>query len=119
MARPASRDDRRVDGQRHVGHGLDQLDGPGQQGRLVGQRDAGVDVQHVGAGLDLGDCVGLYPAEVAGLHLLCEELSARGVDALADHYEGPAEADGHLAGGRAEDRVGHLCDGSLVRDRRR
>ena len=29
--------------------------GPGEQRRLVGERDAGVDVEHVGAGRDLGE----------------------------------------------------------------
>ena len=101
-------DDRRVDGQRNVGHGLDQLDGPGQQGGLVGQRDAGVDVQHQCACLDLGDGIRLHPAEVASLHLLGEKPAASGVDPLADHDERPSEADCHFTRGGTEDRVGHL-----------
>ena len=48
-------DDRRVDRQGQVRQRLDQLDGAGQDRRLVGQRDPGVDVEHVGAGLDLGE----------------------------------------------------------------
>ena len=78
-----------------------------QQRRLVGERDAGVDVEHVGAGLDLGDGVGLDAAEVAGLHLLGEQLAAGRVDPLADHHERAAEPDHHLPGRRAQDGVGH------------
>ena len=103
-------DDRRVDGQRHVGDALHELDGPGQQRRLVGQGDAGVDVEHVRTGSHLGQRVGLDAAEVAVLHLLREQLATGGVDALADHHEGPVEADHDFLGGRADDGVGH--DGS-------
>ena len=90
-------DDRRVDRDRHVGDGLHQGDGSGQHRRLVGERDAGVDVEHVCAGFDLGDRVGFDPAEVAVLHLLGQQLAAGRVDALADHDEGTLEADHHLA----------------------
>ena len=106
-------DDRRVDRQRQVGQALDELDGLGQDRRLVGQRDAGVDVEHVGAGLDLGEDVALDPAEVAGLHLLGQELAAGRVDPLADDDERPVEADDDLAGRGAEDGVGH--DGGDLR----
>ena len=70
-------DDRGVDRQRHVDERLDELDRPRQDRRLVGERDARVHVEHVGARLDLGDRVALDAAEVAGLHLLGEELPAR------------------------------------------
>ena len=91
----------------HVGDGLHELHRPRQQCRLVGQRHAGVDVEHVGTGGDLGDGIGLDPAEVAALQLLGEELAPRRVDPLADHHERPVEADHHLPGGRAEDGLGH------------
>ena len=97
-------DDRRVDRQRHVGERLDELDGLGQDRRLVGQRDAGVDVEHVRAGLDLGERVALDPAEVAGLHLLGQQLAAGRVDALADDDERPVEADDDLARRRVDRR---------------
>ena len=90
-------DDRRVDRQRQVGERLDELDRRGQDRRLVGERDAGVDVEHVRAGLDLGEHVALDPAEVAGLHLLGEQLPAGRVDALADDHERPVVADDDLA----------------------
>jgi hypothetical protein len=92
-------DDRRVDRQRHRGDALHELDGAGEQRRLVGQRDARVDVEHVGPGLDLGDRIGLDPAEVARLHLGGEQLAAGRVDAFADHHERSVEAD-HDFGGR-------------------
>ena len=103
-------DDRRVDRQRQVGQALDELDGPGQDGRLVGQRDAGVDVEHVGAGLDLGEHVALDPAEVAGLHLLGQELAAGRVDPLADDHERAVEADDDLAR-RGADRMVSVMSG--------
>ena len=107
-------DDRRIDRQRQVGQGLDELDRLGQDRRLVGQRDAGVDVEHVGAGLDLGEGVALDAAEVAGLHLLGEELAAGRVDPLADDHERPVEADDDLARRGAEDGVGHVGEVSAV-----
>ena len=108
-------DDRRIDRQREVGQRLDELDRLGQDRRLVGQRDAGVDVEHVRAGLDLGDRVALDPREVAGLHLLREELAAGRVDALADDHERLVVADDDLAGRGADDGPGHAsgpCPGS-------
>ena len=101
--------DRRVDGERQVGQALDQPDGMGQHGRLVGQRDAGVDVEHVGPGRHLGDHVTLDAAEVAGLHLLGQQLAAGGVDPLADDHERLVVADDDLAGGRADDRARHAA----------
>ena len=75
--------------------------------RLVGQRDAGVDVQHVRAGCHLRQRVGLDAAEVAGRHLGGEDLAPGRIDALADHDEGPVEADDDFAGGGTDDGVGH------------
>ena len=100
-------DDRGVDRERQVGQRLDQLDGVGQDRGLVGERDAGVDVEHVGAGRDLGEDVALDPAEVAGLHLLGQRLATGRVDALADDDERAIEAEHDLAGGGAQDRLGH------------
>ena len=54
---------------------------------LVDQRDAGVDVEHVGAGRDLDLGVGHHGREVAALELLGELLAPRRVDALADDAE--------------------------------
>ena len=78
------RDDRGVDRQRHVGQRLHELDRLGQDARLVGERDAGVDVEHLRAGLDLGQRVGLDLAVVADRHLGGELLAAGRIDALAD-----------------------------------
>ena len=65
--------------------------------RLVGERNAGVDVEHVRAGGDLRQRVGLDAAEVARRHLRGEQLAPGGVDALADDDERPIEADDDLA----------------------
>jgi hypothetical protein len=90
-------DDRRIDRQREVGQRLDEPDRLGQDRRLIGKGDARVDVEHVGAGLDLGDRVALDPREVAGLHLLHEDPAAGRVDALADDHERLVVADHDLA----------------------
>ena len=80
----------------------DQLDGLRQQVGLVGERHAHVDVEHVGAALDLGLDVALDRREVAGAQLLLEDPAAGRVDALADDAEAVAVADHHLLGGAAE-----------------
>ena len=59
--------------------------------------------------------VALDAAEVAGAHLLGQQLATGRVDALADDDERPIEADDDLAGRRAEDGVGH--DGGDLRCR--
>ena len=107
-------DDRRIDRQRQVGQALDELDGLGQDRRLVGQRDAGVDVEHLGAGLDLGQDIALDAAEVAGLHLLGESLAAGRVDPFADDHERAVEADDDLARRGTEECVGHVGEVSAV-----
>ncbi len=107
-------DDRRIDRQRQVGQALDELDGLGQDRRLVGQRDAGVDVEHLGAGLDLGQDIALDAAEVAGLHLLGKSLAAGRVDPLADDHERAVEADDDLARRGTEEGVGHVGEVSAV-----
>ena len=107
-------DDRRVDRQRQVGQALDELDGLGQDRRLVGQRDPGVDVEHLGAGLDLREDVAFDAAEVARLHLFGQELAAGRVDPLADDHERSVEADDDLARVGAENGVGHVAEISDV-----
>ena len=99
--------DRRVDRQRQVGERLDELNCPGEDRRLVGERDAGIDVEHVRAGVDLGERIALDPAEVAVLHLLGEELPPGRVDPLADDHERPVIADHDLARRRSDDGAGH------------
>ena len=79
--------------ERHVGDRLHELDRVAQDGRLVGERDAGVDVEHLGAGLHLRDRVRDHGLEVAVLHLLGQLLAAGRVDALADDHERAVEPD--------------------------
>ena len=101
-------DDRGVDADRHVGEALHQLDRPGEQVGLVGERDAHVDVEHVGAALDLGLHVALDRGQVAGAQLLLEDPAAGRVDPLADQAEAPAVADDDVAAGAAEDGLERL-----------
>ena len=95
-------DDGRIDRQGDVGDRLHELHRPREQGGLVRQRNAGVDVEHVRAGLHLGPGIGLDAGEVVRRHLRREHLAAGGVDALADDDERPFEPDGDLAVRRAD-----------------
>jgi hypothetical protein len=61
----------------------------------------------VGAGLDLGPCIGFDPAEIARRHLGGEDLAAGRIDAFADDDERPVEADHDFLGRGADDGVGH------------
>ncbi len=72
---------------------MDDCDRFGQDRRLVGQGDAGVDVQHVGACLYLSDGVRSHPVVIAGGHLLGQQLASRWVDSLADNGERPVRPD--------------------------
>ena len=81
--------------------------GPGENRRLVRQRNARIDVEHVRAGFDLGARVRLDAAEVAGRHLGGEDLAPRRIDALADDDERAVEADDDFLGGGADNGIGH------------
>ena len=75
---------------------------------------AHVDVEDVGAALDLGLHVALDGGEVAGAQLLLEDPPSGGVDPLADQAEPLAVPDHDLLGGRPED--GLVCHaGTLLR----
>ena len=76
----------------------------GQQLGLVDQRDAGVDVEHVGAGLDLRGVSSCDRREVAALELLGELLAPGRVDALADDAERLVDADRDGLGPRSAGR---------------
>ena len=80
-------DHRRVDAERQVGQALHERDRLRHQLDLVGERVADVDVEHVGAALDLLRDVDLELREVAGLQLRLERLAPGRVDPLADHAE--------------------------------
>ena len=95
-------DDRAVDTQRHVGDRLHQLDRLGEDLRLVRQRDAGIDVEHLRARLDLRQGIGLDARVIAFLHLGSKQLAPGRIDALADHDEGLVEADHDFLGGGTE-----------------
>ena len=64
---------------------------------------AHVDVEHVGAALDLGLDVALDRRQVAGAQLLLEDPPPGRVDPLADQAERPVVADDDLAAGAAQD----------------
>ena len=80
-------DDRRVDAHRQVRVGLDRREHLLEQLGLVDERDAGVDVEDVGAGLGLRLGVDDDGRQVAAAQLLGEALAPRGVDALPDDAE--------------------------------
>ncbi len=110
-------DDRGVDADRQVADALHQLDCLGEQVGLVGQRHTHVDVQHVGAALDLGLDVTFDRAQVAGAQLLLEDPASGRVDPLADQAEPAAVTDHDLLRGRAEDGLERVGDhaGTLAR----
>ena len=93
QARLEGLDHRGVDADRQVDGVLDGGEHRLEQLGLVDQRDAGVDVEHVGAGLGLGQRVGGHGGEVAVAQFLGEDLAPGGVDALADDAEGLLGAD--------------------------
>ena len=95
-------DDGGINGERHVGDGLDELHSRRHDGRLVGEGDAGVNVEHVGAGLHLGYGVRDDAVVVAGGHLAGEGFAAGRVDALADNGEGAVGADNDGLGAGAD-----------------
>ena len=101
------RDDRGVDGERDVGDVLHELDRLREDGGLVRERDAGVDVEHLRTGLDLRDRVRDDRLEVPRRHLLRELLAPGRVDPLADDHERTREADDDLPRGARENGVGH------------
>ena len=75
--------------------------------RLVGERNAGVDVEHLRPRLDLGQRLGDDAAVVARRHFGREHLAAGRIDALADHHEAALEADDDFLGGGGDDGFGH------------
>jgi hypothetical protein len=98
-------DDRGIDAQWHIGNRLHQLNGFGKNARLISERDAGVDVEHVRPGFNLRHGVGLDAAVVAVFHFFGENFSARRVDALANNDKGLVEADVDFTSGRADGGV--------------
>ena len=100
-------DDRGIDRQRDLDRLLHELDAFGEDARLVGERNAGVDVEHLRARLDLGQRLGDDPAIVARRHFGRERLAPGRIDALADHDEAALEADDDFLGGGGDEGVGH------------
>ena len=82
---------------------LDQGDRLGQQVGLVGERHAHVDVEHVGAALDLGLHVALDRRQVAGAQLLLKDPPPRRVDPLTDQAERAVVSDDDLRARSAQD----------------
>ena len=100
-------DDRRVDRQGNVDGLLHQLDAFGEDARLVGERNAGVDVEHLRARLDLRERVGDDARIVALRHFRRQQLAPRRIDPLADHHEAAFEADDDFLFGGGDDGFGH------------
>ena len=97
---------------------LHELDRLREDCRLVRERDAGVDVEHLRARLDLRERVGDDGLVVARRHLLGELLAARRIDPLADDHERPVEADHDLLRRAREPRLGHYESLPSARTRR-
>ena len=83
-----------VDRQRHVDQPLHQLDHPAHQRRLglvgigVGvEHNAGVDVEHRGAGGDLGECIAFNCCEVTFVHFSSKFFAAGRIDAFTNYTE--------------------------------
>ena len=94
---------------------LDELEHLRQQLGLVDERDAGVDVEHVGARRDLRLGVDDHRREVARAQLLGELLAPGRVDPLADDAERLLGADDDGLGPPLQNRV-HAVSLSLGGD---
>ena len=111
-------DDRRVDREGHVGDRLDELDRVREDRGLVGERNARIDVEHLGARRHLGQRVRDDRLEVSGRHLRRERLAPGGVDPLTDHDERPVEAHHDVLRRRGQHGLGHPVSFPLARTRR-
>ncbi len=100
-------DDRGIDRERNVDRLLHQLDAFGEDPGLVGERNAGIDVEHLRPGLDLGQRLGDDPAVIARRHLGREQLAPGRIDPLADHDEAALKADDDFLGGGGDEGFGH------------
>ena len=94
--------------------GLDQLNAVSHHLRLgLFRLDAGnayVDIENVGARLNLGQGILDHAVEVAGLHFCGETLASGRVDALADDHKRLVRANGDGAGCGFDDGVhGETC----------
>ena len=85
---------------------------------LVGEGNAGVDVEHLRARLHLGERVRDDGVEVPCGHLGRQCLRPVGIDALADHHERALEPDHHLSRRRAQNRLAHPVSPPLARTSR-
>ena len=102
-------DDGTVDGERHICQALDQLDSLGEDARLIGERDTGIHVQHMGARRHLRESIGFDPAVIAVLHLLGQQFPPRRVDPLPDNYERSIEPDDNFLGRGGNEGVSHIA----------
>ena len=89
-------DDGAVDRERHGDIFLHELDAFGENARLVGQRNTGIDVKHLRARRDLRQRVIQHAGIIAARHFLGHDLAAGGIVALANHDETALIADHHF-----------------------
>ncbi len=66
-----------------------------------------IDIENMGARSHLRQGIPDHRFKIAGLHLGSQLLAPRGIDALADHREGPVKANDVLARGGCNESVGH------------
>lgn len=100
-----------VDAEGYIGDGHDLFDHAREEGDLIHAGHAGVDIQNLRAGPDLGKGVTADGLEVARLKGIEDLFAAGGVDAFADDDGGRAAGDGDGFGFGGEgggDGCGHV-----------
>ena len=86
---------------------MHQLYGFGENSRLVGERNTGVDIQHVSTGCDLRQRITLHTTVITDFHFFGHDLAPGRIDSLTNQYEGALKADDQFSGGRADNRFRH------------
>ena len=86
---------------------MDELDGFREDCRFVCQWNAGINIQHVRTGGNLGQGISLYSTKVSCSHFSSEDFPTSRVDPFADDDERPLEADDDFLGVRTDYSIGH------------
>ena len=81
---------------------------------FVGHWQPGIDVEHRGAGLDLGQGIAFDAAVITGRHFVGQQFAACWVDALADDDKRVFGTYEHLTRRRLEHCFGHMLTSSFA-----